>query len=240
MSQSLIECISLSKQYKVEARRSSRLDGDKRQTINVLTDINLQIELNELVVLKGRSGAGKSTLLNLMCGLIKPTSGRIRIGASFINELNNYSLSNLLLNHLGIIFQSFNLLPTYNLYENIEVALAPKGFGSKEIKKIVMPLLEQFQLADKLYLLPSELSVGQQQKVAIIRTLAKKPSIIFADEPTGSVDDETASEILQHLKYLKEQNKVTLIIATHGSVHDTFADRVIIIDNGQIRKSAAE
>jgi putative ABC transport system ATP-binding protein len=224
MSQSLIECISLTKQFK-----------GKKQIVNAVTDINLQIDRNELVLLRGRSGAGKSTLLNLMCGLINPTSGSIRIEDKIINKLNNYSLSRLLLNQIGIIFQSFNLLPTYNVYENIEVALVPKGLEREEMKKSVMSLLEQFQLADKLYLLPSELSVGQQQKVAIIRTLAKQPSIIFADEPTGSVDDETAGEILSHLKYLNEQKGVTLIIATHGSVPDLFAERVILIENGQIK-----
>jgi ABC-type lipoprotein export system ATPase subunit len=224
MSQSIIECISLSKRYE-----------SKRHTINAVTDINLDIGQNELVLIKGRSGAGKSTLLNLMCGLVKPTSGSIRIGTDYINELNNYALSSILLNRIGIIFQSFNLLPTYNVYENIEVALAPKGLARKDIRSMVLPLLEQFQLADKLNLLPSELSVGQQQKVAIVRTLAKQPSIIFADEPTGSVDDETAGEILQHLKYLKEQKEVTVIIATHGSVTDSFADRVIIIENGLIK-----
>jgi putative ABC transport system ATP-binding protein len=224
MSPSIIECISLSKHFK-----------GNRLTISAVTDINLQIEQNELVLLKGKSGAGKSTLLNLMCGLIKPSSGSIRIGDKFINELNNYSLSSLLLNHIGIIFQSFNLLPTYNVYENIEVALAPKGLGNKEIKNLIMPLLEKFQLEDKLQLLPSELSVGQQQKVAIIRTLAKQPSILFADEPTGSVDEETAGEILQHLKYLNKQKEVTVVIATHGTVNETFADRVIVIENGKIK-----
>lgn len=224
MSPSIIESISLSKQFKAN-----------RRTISAVTDINLQIEHNELVLLKGKSGAGKSTLLNLMCGLIKPTSGSIRIGDKFINELNNYSLSSLLLNHIGIIFQSFNLLPTYNVYENIEVALAPKGLGNKEIKNLIMPLLEKFQLEDKLHMLPSELSVGQQQKVAIIRTLAKQPSVLFADEPTGSVDEETANEILQHLKYLNKQKEVTVVIATHGSVNETFADRVIVIENGKIK-----
>jgi|WetSurSiteA1Bulk_404760.scaffolds.fasta_scaffold01597_6 ABC-type lipoprotein export system ATPase subunit len=223
MSNSFIECRSLSKQYK-----------SKRQTINAVTDINLQVQRNEMIILKGRSGAGKSTLLNLICGLISPTSGTIRIGDKMINELDDKSLSNLLLTQIGIIFQSFNLLPTYNIYENIEVALAPKGLGHKDIQKLVLPYLEQFQLTDKLHLLPEELSVGQQQKVAIIRTLVKQPSIILADEPTGSVDDETAREILEYLRYLREEKKVTIILATHGIIPDTFADRVFTIENGRI------
>jgi ABC-type lipoprotein export system ATPase subunit len=224
MSKSYIGCISLSKQY-----------AGKGHTINAVSNIDLQVERNEMIMLKGRSGAGKSTLLNLIGGLIKPTSGTVRIEDYIINELDNKSLSNLLLNQIGIIFQSFNLLPTYTVYENIEVALAPKGMSSNEIQKLVMPYFEQFQLSDKLHLLPEELSVGQQQKAAIIRTLAKQPSIILADEPTGSVDDETAREILGYFSYLRKEEKVTVILASHGVIPDNFADRVITLENGQIK-----
>jgi putative ABC transport system ATP-binding protein len=224
MSKSFIECISLTKQYK-----------GKNQTINAVTDINLQLEQGEFILLKGRSGAGKSTLLNLIGGLISPTSGSVRIEDQIINELDNKSISTLLLNKIGIIFQSFNLLPTYNVYENIEVALAPKGLSDKEIQNLVLPYFEQFQLSDKLHLLPEELSVGQQQKVAIIRTLVKQPSIILADEPTASVDDETANEILEYLKNLKSQKKISVILATHGVVPDTFADRILTIEDGCIK-----
>jgi putative ABC transport system ATP-binding protein len=224
MIKSYIECISLSKQY-----------TGKGHTINAVSDINLQVERDEMIMLKGRSGAGKSTLLNLIGGLIKPTSGTVRIEDNIINELDNKSLSNLLSNQIGIIFQSFNLLPTYTVYENIEVALASKSLANKEIRKLVMPYFEQFQLSDKLNLLPEELSVGQQQKVAIIRTLAKQPSVILADEPTGSVDDETAREILGYFINLRKEKKVTVILATHGAVPDNFADRVITLENGRIK-----
>jgi ABC-type lipoprotein export system ATPase subunit len=224
MSNSFIECKSLNKQYR-----------GKKQTINAVTDINLELELGEFILLKGRSGAGKSTLLNLIGGLIRPTSGTVRIEDQIISELDNNSISNLLLNKIGIIFQSLNLLPTYDVYENIEVALAPKGLGNKEIQKLVLPYFEHFQLIDKLHLLPEELSVGQQQKVAVIRTLVKQPSIILADEPTASVDDETAKEILDYLLHLRKEKKVTVIIATHGAVSETYAERIITIENGQIK-----
>ena len=223
MNKYQIECFSLNKRY-----------STKNQIINGVSNINLKVDQNELVLLKGRSGAGKSTLLNLMCGLIKPTSGKVVIENNCITELSNNSISSLLLNKIGIIFQTFNLLPTYNVYENIEIALLPKGIKQDKIKKIIIPLLDQFQLIDKLQFLPSELSVGQQQKVAIIRTLVKLPSIIFADEPTGSVDEETASEIIEHLLYLKREKQITLIVATHGSFPEAFADRIINIENGHI------
>lgn len=224
MSKSFIECISLSKEYK-----------GKTQTINAVTGINLQLEHGEFVVIKGRSGAGKSTLLNLIGGLISPTSGSVRIDDQIINELDNKSISNLLVNKIGIIFQSFNLLPTYDVFENIEVALAPKNLAITDIEKLVLPYFEQFRLTEKLHLLPEELSVGQQQKVAIIRTLVKQPSVILADEPTASVDDETAVEILEHLVKLRNEKNVTVILATHGAFSDTFADRILTLEDGYIK-----
>ena len=223
MSEYQIECISLGKQY-----------FGKKQTITAVNDINLSINKNEMVLLKGRSGAGKSTLLNLMCGLIKPTQGKVIIDNTCISELSDDALSDLLLKRIGIIFQSFNLLPTYTIYENIEIALAPKRLSREAIKEEIMFFLEQFNLKNKEQLQPSELSVGQQQKVAIIRTLIKQPAIIFADEPTGSVDNETAEEILEHLLFLKKEKQVTLVIATHGNVHEKFADKIITIENGRI------
>ena len=223
MSGYQIECISLSKQF-----------NRNNQTVNAVDDINLSISQNEMVILKGRSGAGKSTLLNLMCGLIKPSHGKVMIDNNCIGELPNNKLSELLSNRIGIIFQSFNLLPTYTVYENIEIALVPKGLSQKNYRERIITLLEQYNLKDKARLLPSELSVGQQQKVAIIRTLIKEPSIIFADEPTGSVDEETAAEILEHLIYLKKEKKLTLVIATHGNIPEKFADKVYTIDNGRL------
>jgi putative ABC transport system ATP-binding protein len=224
MSKSFIECISLTKQYKV-----------KNHTINAIIDINLQLEQGEFILLKGRSGAGKSTLLNLIGGLITPTSGSVRIEDQIVNELDNKSLSSLLLNNVGIIFQSFNLLPTYDIYENVEVALAPKGLSKKQIQNLVLPYFEQFKLSDKLHLLPEELSVGQQQKVAIIRTLVKQPLIILADEPTASVDEESSNIILEHLRNLNKEKTITVIIATHGVISDNIADKIITLENGSIR-----
>ena len=218
-----IECISLSKQY-----------ISKNQKIIALNDVNIRFSQNEIVLLKGRSGSGKSTLLNIMCGLIKPTAGKVMIDNICITELKDDSLSRLLSERIGIIFQSFNLLPVYTVYENIEMGLIPKGLKPGEVKDNIMSLLEQFDLINKAYLLPAELSAGQQQKVAIIRTLAKEPSIIFADEPTGSVDDETAGEILEHLLNMKRKKNLTLFIATHGNIPDKIADKVFIIENGRV------
>jgi len=225
MAENHIQCISLTKQY-----------TGKNQTVTAVDNINLSIMQNELVLVKGRSGAGKSTLLNLMCGLIKPTQGKVMIDNNCISEMSNDSLSRLLSEKIGIIFQSFNLLPTYTVYENIEIALVPNGLNRSKVRDDIFSLLKQFNLKEKADLMPSELSAGQQQKVAIIRSLVKQPSVIFADEPTGSVDDETAQEILEHLLYLKKEKQVTLVIATHGNIPEKTADKVYIIENGRIKE----
>jgi putative ABC transport system ATP-binding protein len=225
MYQNQIECIALGMRY-----------TRNNQVVNAVDNINLSIHRNEMVIIKGRSGAGKSTLLNLMSGLIKPTHGKVLIDNICISELRNEALSEMLLNQIGIIFQSFNLLPTYTIFENIEIAVVPKGSKQSPSEYNIMSLLDQFDLKNKAHLLPSQLSVGQQQKVAIIRTLIKQPSIIFADEPTGSVDDETAGEIIQHLVNLKKEKQVTLVVATHGNVMEKYADKVYLMENGLIKK----
>ena len=223
MKENFVECISLSKYYK-----------GKGEPVCAIGNLNLSIGENQLVIIKGRSGAGKSTLLNLMCGLIRPTEGKVFIGNDCISELSDTRLCSLLAEKIGIIFQNFNLLPTYTVYENIETGMVPKGLNRHNIRGRVMSLLDRFGLKDKESLMPSELSSGQQQKVAIIRSLIKDPSVIFADEPTGSVDDETAADIMEHLINLKNQKQVTLVVATHGNMLEKFADRIVQIENGRI------
>jgi putative ABC transport system ATP-binding protein len=223
MDNPIIECQSLTKLY-----------TRNNQAFNAVSDINLTIRRNETVLIKGRSGAGKSTLLNMMGGLVMPSSGKVLFKGTNLAEMKNNMLSSILLNEIGIIFQSFNLLPTYTIFENIEIALAPKKQNRELIKKEIMSHLEQFDLGDKYNLLPTQLSVGQQQKAAIVRTLIKQPSVIFADEPTGSVDTESASEILGYLIDLKNKRDITLILASHGNIPDKYADRLIILENGRI------
>jgi|ERR1035437_288786 putative ABC transport system ATP-binding protein len=223
MNSPIIKCISLSKYY-----------TSRDQTTKAVDDVNLEINKNEIVLLKGRTGAGKSTLINLMCGLDRPTSGDVIVENEYINKLSDQGLSRVLLKKIGIIFQNFNLLPTYTVYENIEIALEPTANDRGENERIIVPLLEQLELLDKVNSLPYELSIGQQQKVAIARILAKQPSIIFADEPTGSVDEETAKEIIHHLLFLKNERNVTLVVTTHGSAFDKSAERIIIMGSGKI------
>lgn len=223
MSNPIIDCISVSKYF----------NGTNR-IVKAVDKVNLQIFRNEFVLIKGRSGAGKSTLLNLLCGIDRPSEGSIVIEGETIDNLSNNALSRLLSKKIGIIFQNFNLLPTYTVFENIEIALNTHPNKVAENKEIIMRLLEKLRLTEKANYLPTELSIGQQQKVAIARALAKKPSIIFADEPTGSVDEETATEIIRNLLSLKEEHNLTLIIASHGNTLDKYSDRIVTMQNGKL------
>lgn len=220
----IIECISLGKTYK-----------RKGSAFTALSDINLKVSENEALLIRGRSGAGKSTLIHLMSGLIRPTSGKVLFDGIELGNSGNSILSEILLNKTGIIFQNFNLLTAYTVFENIELGILPKKTNSGKYREIINEYLKQFDLEGKEQLLPAELSTGQQQKVAVIRTLVREPSLIFADEPTGSVDDQSASEILEHLMNLKRQKNITLVMATHGNIPDRYADRIIELENGRIK-----
>jgi putative ABC transport system ATP-binding protein len=217
-----IQCNALTKNF---PRRNS--------SISALEDINLTIQKGEYVIIKGRSGAGKSTLLSLMSGLTKPTKGEVLYEGENISTMSNGKLSQLLSNNIGIIFQNLNLLPAYTVFENIEIAMDPMLTDHENRQEYIMQILSEFQLAEKSHLFPSELSLGQQQKVAIARTLAKKPKIIFADEPTGSIDEISANEIANQLLYLNKEKKVTMVIATHGIFPALNYDKIIHIENGK-------
>ena len=223
MRSCIIECKSVSKFY-----------GNKDHQVKAVDAVNLGIAKNEILLIHGRSGAGKSTLLSLMSGLEKPTTGKILLYDKDISSMQDHELSELLSHKVGIIFQDFNLLPRYTVYENIEVALEPSGMKRNRQRDIILDVLKKLQLEDKTYSPAYELSIGQQQKVAIARTLAKRPGIIFADEPTGSVDELTAGEIIQYLLLLKKEENMTMIIASHGSFPSGYADRIITMENGRL------
>lgn len=219
MNTPIIECNSLSKYY-----------SSKNGIIKAVDNVNLKIYRNEFILIKGRSGAGKSTLINLMCGLEKPSKGSIVVDKTHLERVSDRVLSGLLLEKIGIIFQGFNLLPTYTVYENIEIGLDPK----KNNKESIYALLEKLDLKEKINALPPELSIGQQQRVAVARTLIKKPSIIFADEPTGAVDEITAHEIIQLILSLKKEQDATIVITSHRSDNWNMADRVLVMNEGKI------
>ncbi len=205
-----------------------------RQEVPVLQDVNLTVDKGEIVAVIGRSGSGKSTLLNLLSGYIKPTQGEVFIDGTNVTNFSEAEWADFRLDHLGFIFQSFQLIPSMTAFENVELPLMMKGLGEKERKQKVMEMFEKVDLHGLEGNYPSELSGGQQQRVSIARALIVNPPIIFADEPTGSLDTETETELLGFIKYLNEVENITFVIITHDEEVASIANRTIRLENGSI------
>ena len=200
--------------------------------IKALNGVNLTIEDGEFVSIIGPSGSGKSTLLNMLGALDIPDSGVINVAGQDLNSSKN--LNEFRAEKIGFIFQLHNLIPNISVRENVEIPMYTQGMSSSEMKNRALKLLDDVGLGDKADILPSKLSGGERQRVAIARALANEPSIILADEPTGSLDSKTSSKILKQLIDLHEDKNVTLIIVTHDMDVAKLADRVIEVLDGEI------
>ncbi len=199
-----------------------------------LNDVSLTINKGDFVAIIGPSGSGKSTLLNLIGGLEKFTSGEIEIAGIKLSSLGEGQLSNYRMNQIGFIFQSFNLIPTLSAFGNVELPLIITGLAPSERKKIVEEILTKVGLADRMDHNPTELSGGEQQRVAVARALVKKPHVVLADEPTGNLDTKTSEEIINLLKSLNKDKETTFIVVTHDLEVAKYADKVISIRDGRI------
>lgn len=201
--------------------------------ITALNGLDLEIKEGEFVSIIGPSGSGKSTLLNMIGALDKADAGNIMV--SGIDLINKKDLSDFRSQEIGFIFQLHNLIPNLNVLENVEVPMFESKISGKEMRKRALELLDYVGLSDKIKRKPTELSGGERQRVAIARALANRPSIILADEPTGSLDSKTGQIILQRLKELHEEENVTLIMVTHDMNVASLADRTIEVLDGQIQ-----
>jgi putative ABC transport system ATP-binding protein len=202
------------------------------QIIPVLVDINLDVRAGEYVALMGPSGSGKSTLLNLIAGIDKPSSGEIRIAGVDIARLSDAELAAWRAEHVGFIFQFYNLMPVLSAFENVELPLLLTGLGRRERRERVDLALALVGLTDRAEHRPSELSGGQQQRVAIARALIADPTLIVADEPTGDLDRTTGEEILGLLERLNEDLGKTIVMVTHDPHAAARAKRVLHLDKG--------
>ena len=194
-----------------------------------LKDVNLTIEEGEFVVILGPSGSGKSTLLNVISGLDTVTSGEITFKGETLTNLDEEEMTAFRRKHLGFIFQQYNLLQNLNVYENIQIG-SDIGTAPLDIAELLVKV--GLEKARNKY--PSQLSGGEQQRVSIVRSLAKNPDIIFCDEPTGSLDEENSKKILQLLQDLNEDYNKTVIVITHNLGIAEMADKVIKMNSGQI------
>jgi putative ABC transport system ATP-binding protein len=202
------------------------------QIIPVLVGIDLDIQAGDFVALMGPSGSGKSTLLNLLAGIDKPTSGRIRVAGVDIAELTETDLAAWRAASVGFIFQFYNLMPVLSAFDNVELPLLLTSMSRRERRERVETALSLVGLADRMEHYPNELSGGQQQRVAIARALIGDPLLIVADEPTGDLDRTTAEEILQLLERLNREVGKTIVMVTHDPKAAEKAHRVIQLEKG--------
>nr|WP_330374553.1 ABC transporter ATP-binding protein [Paeniclostridium sordellii] len=218
----MLDIISLNKIY-----------GKGDNKVQALKDINLSIEKGKFTAIIGPSGSGKSTLLNCIAGLDNISSGKVFLEGKDISILNDNSLSKLRSEEFGFIFQSFNLIPVINVYENI---ILPISIDDKKVdKEHIDNIIDKLGLKDKINKFPNELSGGQQQRVAIARALANKPKIIFADEPTGNLDSKTTDEVMNLLNSCVEEFGQTLVMITHNNEIAKMADVCIEIRDGKVK-----
>ena len=223
-------------------KKSIRVDNIKKiygkgeNAVKALDEITLEIESGKFTAIVGESGSGKSTLLHCMAGLDKPTEGNVYLENQDIYKLNDDKLSKIRVEEFGFVFQSFNLIPVVNVYENI---VLPVSIDHNKIdKNYIADIIKKLGLENQIKKFPNELSGGQQQRVAIARALSNKPSIIFADEPTGNLDSKTSKEVMDMLCMSVKEFNQTLVIITHNDDIANMADTVITIKDGKVLSNA--
>jgi putative ABC transport system ATP-binding protein len=218
----------------VSAQDLTRRYGEGDTAVDALRGVSLDVPKGQLTAVMGPSGSGKSTLMHILAGLDKPTAGEVTIAGITIGPLNDTALTRLRREHIGFIFQFFNLLPMLNAEENVVLPLSIAG--EKPDKAWVKELMGRIGLTDRRNHRPSELSGGQQQRVAIGRALVSRPTIVFADEPTGNLDSKTSGEILELMRSSVDSYQQTTVMVTHDARAAAIADRILFLADGLIVK----
>jgi len=216
----------------VNADNVTRRYGEGEAAVDALRGVSLDVQSGELVAVMGPSGSGKSTLMHILAALDKPSSGTVAISGTTVNDLSDRDVTLLRRKHIGFVFQFFNLLPMLSAEENIALPLAIAG--EKPDKEFFEDLLKRVGLDDRRHHRPSELSGGQQQRVAIARALVSRPTVVFADEPTGNLDSKTGAEILELLRASAEEYQQTMVMVTHDAHAAEIADRIFFLADGVI------
>ena len=214
------------------AIHASKIYGKGDSEVRALDDVSVEFHDGEFTAIMGPSGSGKSTLMHCIAGLDELTSGSVLIAGTDLSTLSDKELTVLRRDQVGFIFQSFNLVPTLNAYENITLPLALGG--KKPNHDWVDKVVATVGLGDRLKHRPSELSGGQQQRVAVARALANEPHIIFADEPTGNLDSKTGHQILDFMRKAVDELGQTIVMVTHDPVAASIADRIVFLADGKV------
>ncbi len=210
------------------------------QMHTVIAHADLSIERGELIALLGASGSGKSTLLNLLAGIDKPASGQVTIAGQNISNLQEPQLTLFRRQHIGFIYQLFNLIPTLTVFENVALPLELCGVVTTEREQRVDEWLNKIGLQGREQAFPDQLSGGEQQRIAIARALIHQPMLVLADEPTGNLDAETGLHILDLLTELANQHQQTLLIVTHSEAVASRAKRVLVMEHGTLREGSKQ
>ena len=219
-----------------EVTKEYRMGGE---IVRALAGVSIGIQPGEFVAILGTSGSGKSTLLNLLGGLDRPTNGEVLFDGQSLGPLSQWQLSRYRLRGIGMIFQSFNLIPTMTARQNVTLALAFAGMSRKDRQTRAMELLTRVGLAPRAEHRPTEMSGGEQQRVSIARALANEPQVLLADEPTGNLDSARATELIGFLNEMRKRENKTIVMITHDQeLIRPFADRAIKLRDGRIIEAA--
>ena len=222
----IIQAINISRQY--------QLGGE---TVHAVRNVNLKVRLGEFITLVGRSGSGKTTLLNLLAGLDHPTSGQVLFEGEDLAEYSEKQFIQLRRHRIGVVFQSFALLPLLSAYENVELPMRIAGVGASERSKRTNEVLEIVGLSRRAKHRPYELSGGEQQRISIARAVAMRPNVILADEPTGELDSVNAAEIFGLFQSMVHEEEMTIVATTHDRTLLDMADKIYTVHNGKIELS---
>ena len=219
----------------LETRDLVKYYGSGDNLVKAIDHTDIRVEPGEFVAVVGSSGSGKSTLLHMLGGLDRPDSGKVLVEGRDIFRLKDDRLAVFRRRKIGFVFQSYNLVPSLNVWENI---VLPIGLDGRKVdREYVMDIVQKIGMSDRLHALPGTLSGGQQQRVAIARALASRPAIILADEPTGNLDSRTEIEVVSLLKHCVTEYGQTLVMITHDETIAQMADRMIVIEDGKVVRS---
>ena len=220
----------------LELKSVKKIYDQGKVQVHALRGVDLKVESGEFTSIAGPSGSGKTTLLNMVGCLDKPSEGQIYLDGQEIGNLTKKELARVRRYNLGFIFQSYNLIPVLTAYENVEFVLRLLKKSNSEIKERVMNILDAVGLKGMEDRKPSELSGGQKQRVAIARALVKEPKIVLADEPTANLDSETSKDVLEIMVKMNKQLNTTFVFSTHDPLVMNYADRLLILKDGQVIK----
>jgi len=219
----------------IEIQHLDKIYNSTSVPVQAIKDVSLNIETKEFTAIVGPSGSGKTTMLNILGGLDNPSSGLVKIDGTDISQLKSGQLIDYRLNHIGFVFQAYNLIPVFTARENVEFIMLLQGVSKKKREEQALKLLDSVGLSDRANSRPSQLSGGQQQRVAVARALASRPDFVLADEPTANLDSESASSLLDLMEDLNKTVGMTFIFSTHDARVIERARRVITLQDGSVK-----